>query len=192
VSFLLENPWLLALVIFLARVVDVSLGTVRTILVFRGRAMLAAGIGFVELLIWVAAAGQVLQNLDRWYLAVSYAAGFATGNIVGIWLERRLAVGHELVRAISDNPSIRLATALRDGGYSVISLPGSGAQDQSIEVLLIVERRRRVADLLDSIHTADPEAVVTLSDTRHPSRRTPNAFARSLGILRRALGAKRR
>ncbi|MCA9319888.1 MAG: DUF2179 domain-containing protein, partial [Planctomycetes bacterium] len=90
-DFLHEYPALLALVIFLARIGDVSIGTLRTILVFRGRSIPAAVLGFFEVLIWITAAGQVIRNLDAWYLTIAYAGGFAMGNIVGIWLESKLA-----------------------------------------------------------------------------------------------------
>ena len=94
-------PWLLAIAIFTARVTDVSLGTVRTIMVFRSRRLLASAIGFVESVIWVLAISQIVGNLDHWYLIAAYAAGFATGNYVGIWVEAKLAIGHELVRVVS-------------------------------------------------------------------------------------------
>jgi len=163
---LIDSPVLLCFAIFGARVLDVSLGTLRTILVFRAHRALAAMLGFVEVLIWVAAAGHVLQNLDEWYLAVSYAAGFATGNVVGIWLESKLAVGVQLVRAVSPNPEIPLAQHLRDDGYSVIALSGRGGGGVPVEVLLIEERRRRLPGLLRRIEHVDPDAVCTASDVK--------------------------
>ena len=123
---LLDNPVVLTVAIFAARVIDVSLGTIRTILVFRGHKYVAALIGFVEILIWVVAASKVIQNLDTWYLAVAYAGGFATGNIVGIYLEGKLAIGTELVRAVSKDESVELAEHLRSKGYEVVELAGQG------------------------------------------------------------------
>lgn len=161
-------PWILAVAIFLARVVDVSLGTVRTILVFRSHRFLAAAIGFVEILIWLAAAGQVFKNLDAWYLAVAYAGGFAAGNAAGIWLESKLAIGSELVRAISRNPEVHLAESLRVAGYSVTEIPGTGDDGQPVEVLLVVERRRQVPALLGLITESDPGAVWTINDVKCP------------------------
>jgi uncharacterized protein YebE (UPF0316 family) len=103
-------PWLLALAIFSARIVDVSLGTLRTIVVFRGYPIVAAVLGFFEILVWLVAAGQVFQNLGAWYLAIAYAGGFAAGNIVGMWFESKLAMGSELVWPPR---SAERATALR-------------------------------------------------------------------------------
>jgi uncharacterized protein YebE (UPF0316 family) len=104
----IEYQYLLVPLIFLARVSDVSLGTFRTIVVFRGNKLLASFIGFFEIIIWL-----VLTNLDQWYLALAYASGFAVGNYVGITIESRFAIGNELVRCISFNRDI-LAAKLRN------------------------------------------------------------------------------
>ena len=178
------DPWLLTPIIFLARVADVSLGTVRTILVFRGRPATAALIGFFEVLIWLLAAGQVIQNLDRWYYAVAYAGGFAMGNIVGIWVESKLALGQELVRAISRDRDVELADKLRAEGYTVTEMTGVDAQASPVEVLLIVERRRKVPALLERVLTLDPRAICTISDIkREVSTLPPSPRKRARGLL---------
>ncbi|WP_228126559.1 DUF2179 domain-containing protein [Candidatus Marinarcus aquaticus] len=115
-EFIIEYPYILALFIFLARVADVSLGTFRTIVIFRGYKLLASLIGFFEIIIWLIAAGQVFKNLDQWHLALSYSAGFATGIYVGMWIENRFAIGNELIRCISFNRDI-LAKKIRDEGF---------------------------------------------------------------------------
>ena len=178
-EFLQAHPWLLALAIFASRVTDVSLGTTRTILVFRGYKWIAAGIAFVEVLLWVLAVGQVLKNLDQWYLAIAYAAGFATGNVLGMWLEGRLAMGTELVRAISASPEVALAERLRARSFHVTEIAGKTEEDAPVEILLVVERRRKVPELLRLIEEADPDAVCTLSDVRrhHPVKGGPRPGA---------------
>jgi uncharacterized protein YebE (UPF0316 family) len=169
-QFLHEHPWLLAVAIFAIRVSDVSLGTLRTIMVFRGFRGLAALVAFGEVLLWLVAVGQVLHNLDRWYLAVAYAAGFATGNYVGMWIDTKLALGSEMVRAISANPEIDLADRLRLARFDVTALQGRREGGKPVEVLLVVEGRRHVPRLLRLIHETDPDALCTLSDVRHPGR----------------------
>lgn len=169
-EWLNDYPVLLTLAIFLARIVDVSIGTVRTILVIRSRRYLAAFCGFFEVLIWLIAAGKVIQNIDTWYLTVAYAGGYAAGNIVGIWIESQLAIGSELVRAVSENLEVDLAARLRERGYSVTELPGEGDDGRRIEVLLIVEKRRQVPNLLRAIDEIDPDAFWTTSDIKsHPT-----------------------
>jgi len=165
-DFLQANPALLAAAIFVARIGDVSLGTLRTILVFRRYRFYAAALGFVEVLVWLSAAAQVIRNLDVWYLALAYAGGFAAGNVVGIWLEGKLAVGLELVRAVSESREVELARHLREAGYHVIELAGFVKGVIPVEVLLIVEKRRRVPELLRRIQGADPQAVCTVTDVK--------------------------
>lgn len=177
-EYLNEHAWLLALAIALARVGDVTLGTIRTIAVFRGYRLLAAGLGFCETLIWLAAAAQVFQNLDRWYLGVAYAGGFGLGNYVGCWVEGRLAVGYELVRIVSPDRQVHLAEALRESGFDTIELQGRNGSASSVEVLLAVEPRRRVPALLGLVQRTDPRALWTISDVRRRAEATPPAIQR--------------
>jgi uncharacterized protein YebE (UPF0316 family) len=151
--------------IFLARVADVSLGTFRTIVVFRGNKLLASFIGFFEIIIWLVAAAQVLGNLDQWYLALAYAGGFAVGNYVGISIENRFAIGNELVRCISFNRDI-LAEKLREKGFKVVSFDGDMGESYPVELLFIIEKRRKVPSLIQSIKVLDPTSVYSVSDIK--------------------------
>jgi uncharacterized protein YebE (UPF0316 family) len=169
-DLLQATPLLLAPLIFLARVADVSLGTLRTIVVFKGHRWLAAGLGFVEITIWLHAAGQVFRNLDAWYLSAAYAGGFAVGNVVGSWLEAKLAMGLELVRVLGHDPAVQLASRLRYLGYEVTALAGVENVTQPVEVLLIVEKRRRMPQLLRTIAAIDPTAVCTTNDIKRPAQ----------------------
>jgi len=164
-DFLAAHSWLLVPAIFFARVADVSLGTFRTIIIFRGYRLLATAIGFVEVMIWVTAAGQVFSHLDSWHLTVAYAGGFACGNYVGMWLESHIAIGREMVRAISFSEKGHLAHRLRDQGYRVVELSGN-ADDQPVEVVLIIEQRREIDALIATIRREDPHALYTVSDVK--------------------------
>ncbi len=181
-GFLDQHPILMIVAIFMARVCDVSLGTLRTIVIFRGYRLLAALLGFFEVLIWLLAAGQVIRNLDTWYLAVAYATGFATGNIVGSWLEAKLAIGLELVRIISTRSGTDLAGGLTRQGYDVTELSAVANTARDVEVVLVVERRRRVPELMRRVAELDPTAVCTMNDvkrlsaTRTSPRRQPGYF----------------
>ena len=164
-ELLIEYPYLLVPLIFLARVADVSLGTYRTIVVFRGHKFLASFIGFFEIIIWLAAAGQVLTNLDQWYLILAYASGFAVGNYVGITIEGRFAIGNEIIRCISFNRDI-LADELRNQGYKVASFEGSMGNNQPIELLFIIEKRRKVSTLINLINKLDQTAIYSITDVK--------------------------
>ena len=185
-DLLIESPYLLAPLIFFARVADVSLGTFRTIVVFRGYKVLAATIGFFEVIIWLVAAGQVLTNLDQWYLALAYAGGFAVGNYVGMWIEGRFTIGDELVRCISFNRDV-LAGKIRDEGFKVVSFDGDMGQEKAVELLLIIEKRRKVPALIRLIKTLDPTAVYSVSDIKSvydgPDLLPRRSFLGSLMIL---------
>ena len=164
-ELLIEYPYLLAPLIFLARVADVSLGTFRTIVVFRGHKLMASFIGFFEIIIWLVAAAQVLTNLDQWYLALAYASGFAVGNYVGIWIESRFAIGDELIRCISFNRDV-LAEKIRKKGFKVASFDGDMGEANPVELLLIVEKRRNVPSLIELIKELDKTAVYSISDVK--------------------------
>jgi uncharacterized protein YebE (UPF0316 family) len=177
-----QHPVLMIAAIFVARVCDVSLGTLRTIVIFRGYRLLAAALGFFEVLIWLIAAGQVIRHLDTWYLAVAYASGFATGNVVGSWLEAKLAIGLELVRIISTRSGSDLAGGLTQLGYDVTELSAVANTARDVQVLLVVERRRRVPELMRRVAELDATAVCTMNDVKRlnapgmtPLRR-PNLF----------------
>ena len=165
IELLVEYPYLLVPLIFLARVADVSLGTFRTIVVFRGRKFLASFIGFFEIIIWLVAAGQVLTNLDQWYLALAYAGGFAVGNYVGITIESRFAIGNELIRCISFNRDV-LAGKLRKEGFKVVSFDGDMGESYPVELLLIIEKRRNIPSLIKLIKELDQTAVYSVSDVK--------------------------
>jgi uncharacterized protein YebE (UPF0316 family) len=160
------HPMLLAVAIFCARIVDVSLGTVRILVGFRGYRLLAALIGFCEAAIWILAASKVIGHVDHWYLVMAYAAGYATGNFVGITLERRLGVGRELARIISYCSACNLAEQLTRHGYSVVELAGRHRGDASVQVLYVVDRRRRMPELLRLVHELDPAAIYTVTDVK--------------------------
>jgi uncharacterized protein YebE (UPF0316 family) len=145
--------WLLALAIFLLRIVDVSFGTLRTITVVHGRVPVSVAIGFFEVLVWVIAVSQVIEQLDRsLFLPIAYAAGFACGNAVGISLERRLALGTVVVRMITGVQGERVAASLRRLGYDVTTFGGHGAEGE--RTLLFTACRRRD---LDRVVTAAAE-----------------------------------
>lgn len=153
-------------IIFLARVTDVSLGTFRTIVVFRGHKLLASFIGFFEISVWLVAASQVLANLDHWYFALAYAGGFAVGNYVGITIESHFAIGNDLIRCISFNRDV-LAGKLRDEGFKAVSFDGDMGEAYPVELLLIIEKRRNVPALIKLIKNLDHTAVYSVSDVKH-------------------------
>jgi len=119
-------PWLSALFIFSLRVIDMALDTLRFLLVVRGRKGLAWVMGFLQSAIFVVAITTVLSNLKNVWNIVGYAGGFATGVVVGMLLEERLAIGHGHMRIISSTRGAAIAEALRSHGYAVTEMAGRG------------------------------------------------------------------
>lgn len=156
---------LLPIVIFGLRVADMTLDTLRVLFVLRGRKALAWFLGFAQSAIWVVAISSVLRHVDNLWNVVGYAGGFATGTVIGMLIEERLAIGHGHVRVISPSRGSALAEAIRASGYAVTELAGRG-RDGTVAVLTCSVRRRDVQRLTRSVHAIDSEAFVTVEDVR--------------------------
>jgi len=159
------HPLLWPVFIFFARITDVSIGTLRTVLLVRGSRVLAPVLGFFEVLIWVTAISGVLTHLSHWYNVVSYAAGFATGNAVGMWIERRLALGMQAVQMISRTRSAAVAEGLRLAGYGVTELKGRGMSGE-VSVSLVIVPRRDTRTAIGVAQSIDPDVCCTVEDVR--------------------------
>ena len=158
-----------ALLIFILRVGDMSLDTIRLLFVVRGRKGLAWILGFLQSLIFIVAISSVLTNAGNLLNILGYAAGFATGNVVGMWIEERLAVGHTLVTVISSNRGAVIAESLRNDGYAVTEIPGRG-KDGTVTVLHCNVLRKDISTVDTIVLEADPTAFITTEDMR-PLRR---------------------
>ncbi len=172
-SFIAALPlWALALFIFGLRVVDVSLGTVRTLAIVSGRLKAAVLLGFVEVLIWITVVSQVISRIQESpWVALAFAAGFAAGNAAGIYLERRLAFGEAMVGIFS--PAGReIAAALREAGQAVTTVAGEG-RDGPVTLSYVWCPRRRIDELVTLARRIDPHLffVVERADAWHLSRR---------------------
>jgi uncharacterized protein YebE (UPF0316 family) len=149
---------LLGTLVFLARIGDVSLATVRTISIVHGRTKTAFALGFVEVSIWLMVVAKVLQEVyAKPILAIFYALGFSTGNVVGILLERRLAFGYTALRVITPEKGDTIAENLRTAGYAVTTFLGEGMSG-SVRMLYLVFPRRQLEDVLAMVKRVSPEA----------------------------------
>ncbi|NLZ53553.1 MAG: DUF2179 domain-containing protein [Thermoanaerobacteraceae bacterium] len=151
------------LFIFLARVADVSLATMRTLMIVRGKGLIAAGIGFFEVMIYITALNKVVSGLDNPANLVVYALGFATGNFMGSYIEEKLAIGLTTVQIISHRHDI--GDRIRNMGFGVTSLEGKGREGFK-EVLIVSLPRKELDKLLNFIDNNDRDAFVTIMDTR--------------------------
>ncbi|WP_366924063.1 DUF2179 domain-containing protein [Metallumcola ferriviriculae] len=151
--------------IFMARVVDMSLFTVRTLLVVRGQRLFAAFIGFFEVLVYIVALKYVVDQLDNLWSLMFYALGFSTGNIVGSWLEEKLAIGTLTVQVITMTRPLELTCHLRGMGFGVTVWEGQGREGVR-NILNIILARKDLSRLMREVNEWDFQAFVTVFDTR--------------------------
>ena len=126
--------------IFFARIIDVSLGTVRMILTVRGERYIAAVIGFFEIMVYVVALGKVLGALDDPVKLVVFCLGFAGGVVVGSWMEELLAMGYRGIQVTTDNANQVMVDQLREEGYAVTTWCAEGREGPKLVINLIVKR----------------------------------------------------
>lgn len=154
-----------ALGIFLSRLVDVGLGTLRVQMIVRRRKYLAAAIGFVEILIYILVVSRVIADIGNWrgwesvLNVVAYAAGFATGTLAGIAISERAGRGVLEVTIISREPAEQIEQPLRQAGFALTRHEGVGREGH-VDVLVAVCRARELPRLLDAVTEADPRAFI--------------------------------
>lgn len=159
-----------SLLILLARIADVSLGTVRTVAVINGRRWLAWALGFFEVLVWIVIVAQVIQNIgDSPLYPIAYALGFATGNFIGITIETHVAYGEQVVRIFSRRGAA-VAPILRERGYRVTEFEGRG-RDGPVEMLFLETRRKLVPGVIAAAREVDPDCFYIVDDVRMASAR---------------------
>lgn len=161
--------WLGALGIFALRVSDMTCDTLRMLFVVRGRKGIAWALGFTQSIIFVIAITSVLKNLDNPLNIIGYAAGFATGNVVGMLIEERLAIGHMKVSIVTQRFGSALGQALREAGFGVTEIPARG-RDGMVSMLSVSVLRKDVPRVEEIVHGMDAEAFVISEDVR-PLRR---------------------
>jgi uncharacterized protein YebE (UPF0316 family) len=163
-----ESWWLLPLFIFVARTVDVSLGTLRVIFISRGHQWLGPLTGFFEILVWLLAVSQIMSNLDRWICFLAYPTGYAAGAYLGMFIERRLALGYVVVRIIPNEAPLQLAQLLRAEGFGLTAVNAEGANGR-VAVLFTVIRRKRLTNVLRVIRNYHHKLFYTIEDVRQTS-----------------------
>ncbi len=158
----------LPVLIFLARISDVTLGTLRIIFVSRGNKTVAPILGFFEVLIWVIAISNIIQHLDNVYTYLAWAAGFATGNFIGMRIEERLAIGVNMVRIITKKEATELIGELHRNGYGATVIDARG-KDGEVHVIYTLVQRKEIQKLLDLIKTYNPNAFYFVEDIKSVS-----------------------
>jgi uncharacterized protein YebE (UPF0316 family) len=169
------NYVILPILIFCARICDVTFGTFRIVMVSKGQKLLAPILGFFEVLIWVIVIGKVMQNMDNWICIIAYASGFATGNYIGLIIEEKVAMGIVKIQIITTKPATELIEKLRDAGYGVTHHEAKGALG-SVSILYSIINRHEIATVSNLILQYNPKAFYSIEDVKYVSKDVKSLF----------------
>ncbi|MDD4631481.1 MAG: DUF5698 domain-containing protein [Proteiniphilum sp.] len=164
-DFLDVYPWLLPVIIFFGRVIDVSLGTLRIIFVSKGEKYKAPLIGFIEVFIWVVVISQILSRANDMVAYLSYAAGYATGNYMGILLENRIAYGIVLCRIYTQKNGKELVLKLNKLNIGATLTHGTGSTDE-VDIIETVVDRKEMKTLEGTLNDFDNNIFYVVEDVR--------------------------
>jgi uncharacterized protein YebE (UPF0316 family) len=165
----MDSFFLSAVSIFAMRIADVSLYTLRLLMTVRGRKALAWVFGFFQGILFVTVIRIVLANVNNWANVLGYASGFATGLVVGMLIEQRLALGHAHIRIFSSRQGLALTERLREAGFAVTEIPARG-KDGTVTLLECNVLRRHSSQVQKLVEETDPEAFITVQDIRPVQR----------------------
>jgi len=169
-SFLNPNSdifvWvILPLLIFLARICDQSIGTVRLIFVSKGFKFLAPLLGFFEVIIWLVAIGQIMKHLDNVVCYLAYGGGFAMGNYIGIYLEEKLSIGNVIMRIIPRTDSPEMIQIMRDKNYGLTMVDAEGSQGK-VKMIFSIVKRSDTHEVIEIINKYNPHSFYSIEDVK--------------------------
>jgi len=156
---------LLPFLIFLARITDVTIGTIRIVMVAKGQKRIAPLLGFFEVLIWLLAISKIIQNLDNWVCFIAYGAGFATGNYIGLIIEEKLAVGIVQLQIITQVDAHKLIEILKAKGYGITHQEAHGATEE-VSIIYSIVKRNDLPHVVDIIRKYNPNAFYSIADVK--------------------------
>ncbi len=184
------NYILLPLLIFVSRMFDVTLGTIRHIFVAKGFKRVVPVLGFFEVLIWIVVVKQILNGVDTWQSYVAWAGGFAVGNYIGILIEERLALGLQIVRIITNQDCSDLLEAMKNSNHGMTVVDAQGAKGP-VKIIFTILKRENVIHMEHMIAIHNPTAFYSVEDVKDTSmgvfrsRRERNSWARWLFSIRK-------
>ncbi len=161
----------LPILIVLARIADVTVGTLRIVMVSKGQKKIAPLLGFFEVIIWLLAMSKIIQNIDNWVAYVAYGAGFAAGNYIGLILEEKLAVGIVQLQIITRTNADNLIAKLKAKGYGITYHDAFGATaNEKVAVIYSIIKRGDINEVIEIIRTYNPNAFYSIEEVKFVSR----------------------
>ena len=164
-DFVDTYPWLLPVIIFFGRICDVTLGTLRIIFVSKGEKSKAPIVGFFEVFIWVVVISQIFSHATNIFAYLAYAAGYATGNFVGIMVENKIGFGYQLFRIYTKRDGGELIKILNEKGIGSTWIKGTGAVSE-VSIIESVVRRRSEKSIVEILQNFDPDTFYLIEDIR--------------------------
>ena len=161
--FATADPWLVAGIIFIVRVLNMAVDTIRMLTVMRGMRTITWVLGVIQTVLFVVALGSVINDLNNPLNILAYSVGFATGNVVGMMIEKRLAFGFINLTIISAVRGQELADRMRADGHAVTEIPARG-KDGTVEILECSVQRKFAPAVQASVLQVDPAAFITSRD----------------------------
>lgn len=162
------NYFVLPFLIFLARICDVSIGTVRIVMVAKGQKMWAPILGFFEIMVWLMAISRIFANLDNWVCYIAYGLGFATGNYIGLKIEEKLAMGIVKIQIITRKTATQLIESLKASGYGLTYHDAKGGTED-VSIIYSIIKRIELPKVVEQIKTYNPNAFYSIEDVRFVS-----------------------
>ncbi len=151
--------------IFVARVMDVSIGTIRIIMVSKGHKFWAPLLGFFEVIIWLLAITKIIENLDNWLCYIAYGLGFAAGNYVGLIIEEKMALGIVKLQIITRKEAGKLIENLREAGYGITHHNAQGSNEK-VSIIHSIIKRSEIRKVENIIKTTNPKAFYSIEDIK--------------------------
>jgi len=155
--------------IFLSRIMDVTIGTSRIVMVSKGHKVWAPILGFFEVLIWLIAISKIFQNLDNWVCYLTYAGGFAAGNYIGLRLEEKLAVGIVKIQIITRKNAEKLIENLIGSGYGITHHNAHGSTEM-VSIIYTIIKRTEIKKVKDIVNQTNPNAFYSVEDVKSVSK----------------------
>ncbi len=162
------NYFLLPFLIFLARICDVTIGTIRIVMISKGQKMWAPILGFFEILIWLLAISRIFENLDNWTCYLGYALGYATGNYFGLKLEEKLAMGIVKIQIITRKEAAKLIENLKMAGYGITHHEAQGSTEV-VSIIYSVIKRNEIPKVEEIVKATNPKAFYSVEDVKSVS-----------------------
>lgn len=152
-----------AFTLFVLCLIQVSIGTLRTIMIARGKRTWAALLGFVEVSVWVIGVSQIISHLDNGWNVMGYSSGYVVGTMMGMWLESRLALGYVNVDIVSPTMGLEIAQKVRQAGFGATQFLAQG-HSGPVQLVEVVVARRQLTHLLRLVNEIDGTSFITIKE----------------------------